>query len=157
MPAFYNLMWCLLAVVCLFPRAFGDANKVVFQFPEYDYKETSKNELAFREFESACDQSARCLAFEGIEKTRCVRECVSPSCYKEIYKFDEGEFPETFPKEFPKKFTAKFVEKTKEELLETFPEEFLEKFLEEMLEKFSEGFLKKTTEDFLKEDFLEKI
>ncbi|XP_029726013.1 uncharacterized protein LOC115265375 isoform X1 [Aedes albopictus] len=91
MPAFYNLMWCLLAVVCLFPRAFGDANKVVFQFPEYDYKETSKNELAFREFESACDQSARCLAFEGIEKTRCVRECVSPSCYKEIYKFDELE------------------------------------------------------------------
>ncbi|EAT43363.1 AAEL005183-PA [Aedes aegypti] len=90
MIQFVNLMWCLLVVVFLAPKAFGD-NKVVFQFPEYDYKETSKNELAFREFESACDQSARCLTLEGIEKTRCVRECVSPSCYKEIYKFDELE------------------------------------------------------------------
>lgn len=85
------------------------SNKVVFQFPEFDYKETSKNviksfykqnvlifklffnfqDLTFREFESACDQSSRCLSLVGIFRQRCVRECVSPSCYKEIYRFDE--------------------------------------------------------------------
>ncbi|XP_053690104.1 uncharacterized protein LOC128738770 [Sabethes cyaneus] len=82
----------LLYVIFLLPLALSDNGKVVFQFPEYDYKETSKNELAFREFESACDQSARCSSFaDGIQKTRCVRECVSPSCYQEIYKFDELE------------------------------------------------------------------
>ncbi|XP_052859906.1 uncharacterized protein LOC128267157 [Anopheles cruzii] len=74
----------LVATACA-----ADADKVVFQFPEYDYKETSKNEITFREFESACDQ--RCAGFDGIERTRCVRECVSPSCYQEIYKFDELE------------------------------------------------------------------
>jgi len=25
----------------------------------------------------------------GVAKTRCIRECVSPSCYKEIYLFDQ--------------------------------------------------------------------
>uniref|UniRef100_A0A182MUE2 Uncharacterized protein n=1 Tax=Anopheles culicifacies TaxID=139723 RepID=A0A182MUE2_9DIPT len=69
----------------------ADVDKVVFQFPEYDFKETSKNELTFREYESACDQSNRCTEFDGIERTRCVRECISPSCYQEIYKFDELE------------------------------------------------------------------
>ncbi|XP_035910480.1 uncharacterized protein LOC118511469 [Anopheles stephensi] len=69
----------------------ADVDKVVFQFPEYDFKETSKNELTFREYESACDQSNRCAEFDGIERTRCVRECISPSCYQEIYKFDELE------------------------------------------------------------------
>ncbi|XP_058123517.1 uncharacterized protein LOC131294680 [Anopheles ziemanni] len=76
-------------VVILFANAFAD--KVVFQFPEYDFKESSKNELKFREYESACEQSYRCATLDGIERTRCVRECMSPSCYQEIYKFDELE------------------------------------------------------------------
>ncbi|XP_058055164.1 uncharacterized protein LOC131206578 [Anopheles bellator] len=80
---------CVLAVGSLVATTCAD--KVVFQFPEYDYKETSKNEITFREFESACDQSQRCAGYDGIERTRCVRECVSPTCYQEIYKFDELE------------------------------------------------------------------
>ncbi|XP_031640867.1 uncharacterized protein LOC116352425 [Contarinia nasturtii] len=64
---------------------------IVFHFPEYDYKETSKNELSYREFESACDQSKRCEILAGIARVRCIRECVSPSCYNEIYEFDELE------------------------------------------------------------------
>ncbi|ETN59242.1 hypothetical protein AND_009173 [Anopheles darlingi] len=79
----------LLLACALTAGICADADKVVFQFPEYDYKETSKNEITFREFESACDQSNRCATYEGIERTRCVRECISPSCYQEIYKFDE--------------------------------------------------------------------
>ncbi|XP_055536873.1 uncharacterized protein LOC129725281 [Wyeomyia smithii] len=81
----------LLLVIIVLPFVRCENEKVVFQFPEYDYKETSKNELAFREYESACDQSPRCSTYEGIQKTRCVRECVSPSCYQEIYRFDELE------------------------------------------------------------------
>ncbi|XP_049541926.1 uncharacterized protein LOC125955113 [Anopheles darlingi] len=81
----------LLLACALTAGICADADKVVFQFPEYDYKETSKNEITFREFESACDQSNRCATYEGIERTRCVRECISPSCYQEIYKFDELE------------------------------------------------------------------
>ncbi|XP_053672981.1 uncharacterized protein LOC128723282 [Anopheles nili] len=80
----------VLGVALVVARA-SDINKVVFQFPEYDFKETSKNELTFREYESACDQSNRCTILDGIERTRCVRECISPSCYQEIYKFDELE------------------------------------------------------------------
>uniref|UniRef100_A0AAG5DH57 Uncharacterized protein n=1 Tax=Anopheles atroparvus TaxID=41427 RepID=A0AAG5DH57_ANOAO len=83
--------WIFIAGI-LFASVLADVNKVVFQFPEYDFKETSKNEITFREYESACDQSSRCATIDdGIGRTRCVRECVSPSCYQEIYKFDELE------------------------------------------------------------------
>lgn len=99
------------------------SSDVTFQFPEYDYKETSKNvwaneestkyrfylglsfvnqilcglficlysmqELSYREFESACDQSNRCENLMRIARVRCIRECISPSCYHEIYESDE--------------------------------------------------------------------
>ncbi|XP_057320665.1 uncharacterized protein LOC130664659 [Microplitis mediator] len=66
-----------------------------FTFPEYPYKETSKNELMFREFEQACEESGACKTLSqprsSVAKTRCIRECVSPSCYREIYLFDQLE------------------------------------------------------------------
>lgn len=45
----------------------------------------------FKEFQSACEQSARCVKMnnESIQWKNCVNECVSPTCYKEIYEFDE--------------------------------------------------------------------
>lgn len=97
-------------------------NEQRFQFPEFDYKETSKNvsfmlfvlvkidfsnlckiyrsvsylkvffqELSYREFESACEQSINCkeLPVDGIQRQRCIMECISPSCYQDIYRFDE--------------------------------------------------------------------
>ncbi|XP_032679701.1 uncharacterized protein LOC116848062 isoform X2 [Odontomachus brunneus] len=66
-----------------------------FTFPEYPYKETTKNELLFRQFEQACEESGACKMLShrsGVAKTKCIRECVSPSCYKEIYLFDQGCF-----------------------------------------------------------------
>lgn len=48
-----------------------------------------RQELSYREFESACDQSKRCEHLTRIARVRCVRECISPSCYREIYEFDE--------------------------------------------------------------------
>ncbi|KAJ4434394.1 hypothetical protein ANN_22954 [Periplaneta americana] len=65
--------------------------KAVFTFPEFQYKETSKNEMAFREFESACEQNPTCAQMSGITRMRCVRECISPSCYQDIYQSDQLE------------------------------------------------------------------
>ncbi|XP_053987108.1 uncharacterized protein LOC128892273 [Hylaeus anthracinus] len=65
-----------------------------FSFPEYPYKETTKNELLFRQYEQTCEESGACKMLppqSTIAKTRCIRECVSPSCYKEIYLFDQLE------------------------------------------------------------------
>ncbi|XP_035734661.1 uncharacterized protein LOC118447177 [Vespa mandarinia] len=66
-----------------------------FTFPEYPYKETTKNEFLFRQFEQACEESGACKMLSqqasSVAKTRCIRECVSPSCYKEIYLFDQLE------------------------------------------------------------------
>jgi len=72
----------------------------VFEFPEFDYNETPKTETAWREFEAACSLNQQCLGLEELEKVRCVRKCISPSCYNEIYAFDEleeGEIDIRFP------------------------------------------------------------
>lgn len=52
-------------------------------------------ELLFRQFEQACEESGACKMLpqhsssSSVAKTKCIRECVSPSCYKEIYLFDQ--------------------------------------------------------------------
>ncbi|XP_046619577.1 uncharacterized protein LOC124304882 [Neodiprion virginianus] len=76
----------------------AEGTSKTFTFPEFPYKETGKNELLFREFEQACEQSGACRMLQqqgnSITKVRCIRECVSPSCYQEIYlpdQLEEGE------------------------------------------------------------------
>lgn len=106
------IMKFVFSLLIVHTIVFCDKNtNEIFQFPEFDYKETSKNvsytytilsifpgpiiilhfqELTYREFESACEQSSRCEHhLSGIVRTRCVRECISPSCYQNIYRFDE--------------------------------------------------------------------
>ena len=60
-------------------------------------------ELLFRQFEQACEESGACKILSpersDIAKTRCIRECVSPSCYKEIYLFDQVLIPHWSPHE----------------------------------------------------------
>ncbi|XP_052756282.1 uncharacterized protein LOC113511202 isoform X2 [Galleria mellonella] len=64
---------------------------VTFTFKEYQYKDSPKNEMTFREFETACEQSSACSHLNGLQRTRCVRECVSPSCYRDLYQADQLE------------------------------------------------------------------
>ncbi|CAD7083148.1 unnamed protein product [Hermetia illucens] len=82
-------------IILLYLIVFGvhrtRAADAVFHFPEYGYKENNKNELTFREFETSCEQSPRCDTLNGVERVRCTRQCISPSCYHEIYQFDELE------------------------------------------------------------------
>ena len=49
----------------------------------------SHQEKVWSEYEVACAQSPRCLELRGVHHTRCVRQCVSPSCYLDIYTNDE--------------------------------------------------------------------
>uniref|UniRef100_T1GRU8 Uncharacterized protein n=1 Tax=Megaselia scalaris TaxID=36166 RepID=T1GRU8_MEGSC len=49
---------------------FNDKSEI-FSFPEYAYKQTNKNELTYREFEVACENSKSCLDLEGVDKVKC--------------------------------------------------------------------------------------
>uniref|UniRef100_A0A6P7F9N0 Uncharacterized protein LOC114327167 n=1 Tax=Diabrotica virgifera virgifera TaxID=50390 RepID=A0A6P7F9N0_DIAVI len=60
--------------------------KVTYTFPEFQYKETNKNEVMFREVEAACQRG--CHGRIGVSKILCIRQCISPSCYKELYHAD---------------------------------------------------------------------
>lgn len=40
----------------------------------------------FREVESACERG--CLGKSGVSKVLCIRQCVSPSCYRDLYQAD---------------------------------------------------------------------
>ncbi|KAJ1532375.1 hypothetical protein ONE63_000975 [Megalurothrips usitatus] len=82
---------CILTSLLASASAVWAADKGVFIFPEFPYKETSKNEMAFHEYEVACEQSPTCSQLAAIARLRCVRECVSPSCYAEIYQADQLE------------------------------------------------------------------
>ncbi|KAB0798548.1 hypothetical protein PPYR_09541 [Photinus pyralis] len=65
------------------------SEKVIYSFSEFPYKETSKNEVLFREIEGACEGG--CLGKLGISKVLCVRQCISPSCYRDLYQADQLE------------------------------------------------------------------
>ena len=49
-------------------------------------------ETYFQEFQSACEQSPSCYHFPtdgSVERINCIRECISPSCYIELYQTDK--------------------------------------------------------------------
>lgn len=41
----------------------------------------------FREIEAACESG--CTGRKGISKVLCIRQCVSPSCYRDLYQSDQ--------------------------------------------------------------------
>ncbi|XP_016976562.2 uncharacterized protein LOC108042679 [Drosophila rhopaloa] len=69
----------------LFPKT------ATFNFPEYAYKETSKNEITFHELEVTCGDQCENISPVGVAKINCIRQCISPSCYQDIYAFNELE------------------------------------------------------------------
>ena len=36
-----------------------------------------------------CERQGNCDGRFGVEKTKCIRQCMAPSCYDEIYGYDE--------------------------------------------------------------------
>lgn len=62
------------------------------KFPRLKAKFCSSQEMnLFKEFQAACEQSTKCtrMPFESTQRKNCILECISPTCYKEIYAFDE--------------------------------------------------------------------
>jgi len=71
---------------------------VQYKFPEFPYYETRNNEALYREYVKACEQTPACwkppYTHSLIQRTSCVRQCVSPTCYSQVYEPDpleEGE------------------------------------------------------------------
>ncbi len=48
-----------------------------------------QKETYFQEFQSACKQNPSCQLLEGVDRLNCIRECISPSCYIELYQVDK--------------------------------------------------------------------
>lgn len=46
-------------------------------------------ETQYQEFQSACQQSPSCHLLEGVDQVNCIRECISPSCFIELYQNDK--------------------------------------------------------------------
>ncbi|XP_066254889.1 uncharacterized protein [Euwallacea similis] len=84
-------LFLISIVSCVFAVQSTDG-KVTYTFPEFPYKESKKNEGTYREVEAACEKG--CLGKSDLSKVNCVRQCVSPSCYRDLYQQDfleEGE------------------------------------------------------------------
>jgi hypothetical protein len=77
----------LIAFITTILVSLSFEQKVTYTFPEFPYKETNKNEVMFREVESACERG--CLGKSGVSKVLCIRQCVSPSCYRDLYQADQ--------------------------------------------------------------------
>ncbi|XP_045615295.1 uncharacterized protein [Procambarus clarkii] len=84
-------MASLASVIALMVITCVQAQTVTYSFTQFPYKESVANEKVWSEYEVACAQSPRCLELRGVHHTRCVRQCVSPSCYLDIYIHDELE------------------------------------------------------------------
>uniref|UniRef100_A0A146KP62 Uncharacterized protein n=3 Tax=Lygus hesperus TaxID=30085 RepID=A0A146KP62_LYGHE len=78
-------------LLCSFVLSASANQKTTFVFPEFPYKETNKNEMAFREYEAACEQNPTCALQKALARLKCVRECISPVCYQQIYYQDQLE------------------------------------------------------------------
>ncbi|EDW71747.1 uncharacterized protein Dwil_GK22660 [Drosophila willistoni] len=89
--ALFQLAECYKEIPSLDGKTLPKA--ATFHFPEYAYKETSKNEITYHELEVACEQHAKCVNMNpvGVSKINCIRRCISPSCYHDIYAFNELE------------------------------------------------------------------
>lgn len=86
----YKTLFLCVILLIILPNIKGA--KVTYTFLEFPYKETPKNEATFHEYEAACGLT--CSGRHGIVKVLCVRQCIAPSCYKDLYQNDlleEGE------------------------------------------------------------------
>nr|XP_014277326.1 uncharacterized protein LOC106681496 isoform X2 [Halyomorpha halys] len=57
--------------------------------------------MAFREFEAACEQNPTCSLQKSLSRLKCVRECISPICYQQIYYQDQELYQFTFDSMVP--------------------------------------------------------
>jgi len=67
------------------PRVFD------FPFKRYGYKKKQKSEKKIKSLKMRCEHEDECKDLRGVALTGCVRRCISPVCYEELYAHDELE------------------------------------------------------------------
>jgi len=65
----------------------------VFEFPfkRYGYKKKQKSEKRIKSLKIQCEHTDECKDLRGVALTACVRKCMSPVCYNDLYALDELE------------------------------------------------------------------
>lgn len=69
-----------------------------YQYKRYTYKK-KRDDRKYKSAKSLCETKQDCLQKRGVEQTICIRKCVSPFCYNELYGDDpleEGEIDVRF-------------------------------------------------------------
>ena len=67
--------------------------RVEFQYKRYTYRK-KRDDKKYRTAKQRCEMSSECQGIFGVEHTKCVRICISETCYSELYGEDpleEGE------------------------------------------------------------------
>ncbi|XP_076434711.1 uncharacterized protein LOC143274699 [Babylonia areolata] len=67
--------------------------RVQYQFKRYTYRK-KRDDKKYRNAKQRCEMSSECHGLWGVDHTKCVRICISETCYNELYGDDpleEGE------------------------------------------------------------------
>ncbi|XP_046841554.1 uncharacterized protein LOC124435609 [Xenia sp. Carnegie-2017] len=62
-----------------------------FHFKRYSFRRKGGNERRYRSQEENCKQNERCQSLHGLDREKCVKICISESCYEELYSWNELE------------------------------------------------------------------
>ncbi|KAI0221342.1 hypothetical protein LSAT2_027307 [Lamellibrachia satsuma] len=90
-PWFY--IFCLAAFVAVFLHVANCyATATYYDYKRYAYKKKQRNERRIRNVKLQCEEG--CQNKVGLDQLSCLRHCMSPQCYDELYAHDpleEGE------------------------------------------------------------------
>ena len=65
-------------------------SRVEYTFKRYTYRK-KRDDKKYRVARQQCEMSSHCQGVLGVLNARCVRMCVSTTCYEELYGQDELE------------------------------------------------------------------
>ncbi|PIK42657.1 hypothetical protein BSL78_20488 [Apostichopus japonicus] len=82
--------WILLILVVLLSSICDWTDgKVAYQFKQHYYRKKPKVEKRFKLARKLCLDTEACRNLHGQDLSKCLRQCLAPSCYEEIYGDDE--------------------------------------------------------------------
>lgn len=85
------LLILLILLIDILPAII--AGPAVYQWKHYTYRK-KRDDKKYRNARQRCEMSLECQNLYGVENTKCVRMCISETCYNELYGDDpleEGE------------------------------------------------------------------
>ncbi|KAK7087623.1 hypothetical protein V1264_021649 [Littorina saxatilis] len=61
--------------------------RVEYQFKRYTYRK-KRDDKKYRSAKQRCEMATECQGIFGIDHIKCVRICISETCYEELYGHD---------------------------------------------------------------------